>query len=220
MKLSSPLLIFQEDNGLLAVGGDLSESRLLHAYACGIFPWYSEGSPILWWSPEPRLLLFPDELKVSRSLRQVIKKDLYIVTMDEAFYEVIRNCAEIKRKRDEGTWITEEMIEAYGRLYEQGFVHSVESWYKGELAGGLYGLSLGSAFFGESMFARKSNASKVAFVALAQQMKKWDFTFIDCQVTTPHLMSFGARDIPRPQFLRLLRSALEMPTHQSRWHFT
>lgn len=206
-----------EDSGLLAVGGDLSEKRLLYAYALGIFPWYSEGDPILWWSPDPRLVLKPENLKISRSLRQCIKKGIFHVTMDRAFYDVIFNCAHVPRAREEGTWITEEMMEAYGRLFDRGFVHSVETWHEGELVGGLYGVSLGSAFFGESMFALMSNASKVAFAALVEQLKKWNFTLIDCQVTTSHLMSFGAEEVARHSFLKELKKALLRPTRRGRW---
>ena len=206
-----------EDNGLLAVGGDLSESRLLAAYSMGIFPWYSEGDPVLWWSPDPRLVLFPKELKISRSLRQTIKKGIFRATMDSAFEEVITNCAAIHRKDDGGTWITDEMADAYIRLHHSGFAHSVEVRAEGELAGGLYGVSLGSAFFGESMFTRKSNASKVAFAALVQQLLKWNFSFIDCQITTPHLSGLGAREIPRSNFLEILKSALQHPAKKEKW---
>ena len=182
----------------------------------GIFPWYSEGDPILWWSPDPRLLLFPDELKISRSLRQTLNKDIFEVTMDTAFEEVIRNCAAVHGRDDGDTWITREMSDAYIRLYQSGYAHSVESWHNGKLVGGLYGVSLGSAFFGESMFTKKSNASKVAFVKLVEQLIKWDFSFIDCQITTPHLRSFGAREVPRIEFLKLIRSALADP-QKARW---
>ena len=206
-----------EDSGLLAVGGDLCESRLLLAYSMGIFPWYSEGDPILWWSPDPRLVLFPDGLLISRSLRQTIRKRTFSVTMDTAFEEVVSNCAAVHQKADGNTWITDEMIEAYTRLYHSGFAHSVEVWSEGELVGGLYGMSLGSAFFGESMFTKKSDASKVAFVELAQYVMKWDFSFIDCQLTTPHLMSLGAREIPRSEFLEALASALKEPTKKGKW---
>ncbi len=198
-----------EDDGLLAAGGDLSKERLLLAYSLGIFPWYSDGSPILWWSPEPRLVLIPEELKVSRSLRQIIKKAIFTVTMDTAFDEVIRNCAEINRPGQQGTWITEEMIEAYIRLHSAGYAHSVESWQDGELVGGLYGIALGKAFFGESMFAKKSNASKVAFVILVERLSKSGFSFIDCQVTTEHLKNLGAKEISRKNFLQMLRKALK-----------
>ncbi len=206
-----------EDSGLLAVGGDLSESRLLLAYSAGIFPWYSAGEPVLWWSPDPRLVLFPDELKVSRSLRQTMKKGIFTVTMDTAFESVIRNCAGIHGKNDGGTWITAEMIDAYIRLHHSGYAHSVESWSDGELAGGLYGVSLGSAFFGESMFTKKSNASKVAFVRLVEQLSEWNFSVIDCQITTPHLLSLGAREIPRSEFLKILKTALKTPAKRGKW---
>jgi leucyl/phenylalanyl-tRNA--protein transferase len=206
-----------EPNGLLAIGGDLTEKRLLYAYALGIFPWYSEGDPILWWSPDPRLVLIPENLKISRSLRQCIKKNIFHVTVDEAFHDVICNCAHVRRSQGEDTWITQEMIDAYSRLFDQGFAHSIESWYQGELVGGLYGVCLGSAFFGESMFTKKSNASKVAFVSLVELLRKWDFTLIDCQVTTSHLMSFGAHEMSRKKFLKMLRQALQAPTHRGRW---
>ncbi|MFZ5997142.1 MAG: leucyl/phenylalanyl-tRNA--protein transferase [Nitrospirota bacterium] len=206
-----------EDDGLLAVGGDLSEDRLLLAYSMGIFPWYSEEYPILWWSPDPRLILLPEELKISRSLRQFINKDIYRVTMDTAFEEVIRNCASIKRKRSDGTWISGEMEAAYIRLHRSGYAHSVESWHEGSLVGGLYGISLGSAFFGESMFAKRSNASKVAFVKLVRRLVEWGFTMIDCQVTTKHLMSFGAKEVPRSEFMERLQAALKTPTRKGKW---
>jgi leucyl/phenylalanyl-tRNA--protein transferase len=206
-----------EDDGLLAVGGDLSERRLLLAYASGIFPWYSEGSPLLWWSPDPRLVLIPDELKISRSLSQKIKKNVYTVTMDTAFDSIINNCATVQRRNSNGTWITDDMMAAYSELHNSGFAHSIEAWYEGELAGGLYGISLGAAFFGESMFAVRSDASKVAFVQLVQQLRKWQFTLVDCQITTTHLVRFGAREIPRSDFLHRLRRALEKPTKKGKW---
>ena len=197
-----------EEDGLLAVGGDLSEDRLLLAYSMGIFPWYADGSPILWWSPDPRLVLILDELKVSRSLRQVIKKGVFTVTMNTAFDEVIRKCSGISRSGQQGTWITEEMIEAYIRLHCAGYAHSVESWHDSELVGGLYGVVLGKAFFGESMFATKSNASKVALVTLVEHLRKLDFSFIDCQVTTVHLKGLGAKEVTRKRFLHMLEKAL------------
>ncbi len=206
-----------EEDGLLAAGGDLSEQRLLLAYSKGIFPWYSDGSPILWWSPDPRLVLLPEELNISRSLRQTIKKGVFRVTMDTAFDSVIRNCAAVRRGNGEGTWITEEMIEAYILLHRSGYAHSVESWFEGELAGGIYGVALGSVFFGESMFTHKANASKVAFVTLVQQLIKWKFSLIDCQVTTSHLKSLGAHEIPRSEFMRMLRSALKAPDRKGKW---
>lgn len=208
---------FAEEDGLLCVGGDLSEKRLLLAYSMGIFPWYSEDCPLLWWSPDPRLILFPGELKVTRSLSQVLKKNAYEITMDTAFPDVIKNCAVSKRKTNEGTWITDEMTDAYVQLHNSGFAHSVESWYEGELAGGLYGVALGGAFFGESMFTKRSNASKVAFVTLVRQLITWNFSFIDCQVTTRHLLNFGAREIPRSEFMQNLKQALRKPTKKGPW---
>ena len=206
-----------EENGLLGVGGDLSVERLLLAYSMGIFPWYSQGEPILWWSPDPRLVLFLDELKISRSLKQTIKKGIYRVTMDEAFEDVIKECARVHSEKDGNTWITDEMIDAYIRLHKTGYAHSVEVWNNGELSGGLYGVSLGRAFFGESMFTKKTDASKVALVYLVRQLKDWSFDFIDCQVPTQHLIRMGAREIPRTEFLQLLRKALSAPTIRGKW---
>lgn len=206
-----------DEDGLIAVGGDLSQERLLYAYSLGIFPWYSQDSPILWWSPDPRLVLFPGDLKVSRSLRQTIRKSVYHISMDEAFQDVITACATVHRSRDGDTWIVEAMQDAYTVLHRSGFAHSVEAWHKGRLAGGLYGVSIGSAFFGESMFAQKSDASKVAFVALVRQLMRWNFSIIDCQITTAHLKSFGAREIARSEFLNILHSALTAPTRKGRW---
>ncbi len=204
-------------DGLLAVGGDLGIERLLLSYRLGIFPWYSDGDPILWWSPDPRIVLFPEELKVSRSLRQTIKKGIFRVTLDTAFEEVIRNCATVHKKRDGGTWITEEMIEAYIDLHNAGYAHSVESWLDNTLAGGLYGVSLGGVFFGESMFTLKNNASKVAFVKLTGKLVEWDFPVIDCQITTDHMIRFGARELPRPEFMTRLKRALKLPTRKGKW---
>ena len=206
-----------EDNGLLAIGGDLSEARLLLAYSMGIFPWYSEGDPILWWSTDPRLVLFPEDLKVSRSLNQTLRKGVFYITFDEAFEEVIRNCASVHSRTNGGTWITEDMLEAYIDLHRAGYAHSVESWSEGRLTGGLYGVSLGSIFFGESMFTKKSDASKAAFVTLVRQLIKWNFKLIDCQMTTPHLKSFGACEIPRSAFIKKLKSALNTPTRRGKW---
>jgi leucyl/phenylalanyl-tRNA--protein transferase len=206
-----------EDDGLLAVGGDLSKERLLLAYASGIFPWYSDGAPILWWSPDPRLVLPPEDMTISRSLKQTMKKGVFKITIDTEFDLVIRRCADVKRNTNGGTWITSEMIDAYTRLHQSGYAHSVESWYDHKLAGGLYGVSLGSAFFGESMFTDKRDASKVAFAVLVQKLLKWDFTLIDCQVTTAHLLSLGAREIPRKEFMALLKTALTVPTRKGKW---
>ncbi|HMK43637.1 MAG TPA: leucyl/phenylalanyl-tRNA--protein transferase [Dissulfurispiraceae bacterium] len=216
-ELIFPPPYLSEPDGLLAVGGDLGPERLLLAYAQGIFPWYSQDSPILWWSPDPRLVLFPDELKISRSLRQLMQKGSFAVTYDTAFERVIRECAGVHADDKGGTWITEEMIEAYIRLHHEGFAHSIESWADGELTGGLYGVSIGAAFFGESMFARRNNASKVAFAALVKRLAAWGFSLIDCQVTTGHLVRFGAREIPRGTFLQLLDAALRAPTRRGLW---
>ena len=197
-----------DDDGLLAIGGDLSVNRLILAYSMGIFPWYSDNDPILWWSPDPRLVLIPGELKVSRTLRQTIKKGIYHVTTNTAFEDVIRNCATIRRKGQGGTWITGDMIKAYVRLHKAGYAHSVESWAGDELAGGFYGVMMGKAFFGESMFAKKTDASKVAFATYAAILAEKDFELIDCQVTTDHMKRFGAREIPRTEFLKLLQKVL------------
>lgn len=199
---------FAERDGLLAVGGDLSQKRLLNAYAAGIFPWYSEGSPILWWSPDPRLVLLPDELKVSRSLRQCLRKGVFKITINEAFEEVIRACADIRRKGQKGTWITKEMKDAYIQLHHAGYAHSVEAWDEEGLAGGLYGIILKKVFFGESMFAKKNNASKAAFVTFVEQLRLRDFVMIDCQMKTEHLISLGAREISRAAYLKILKKAL------------
>lgn len=197
-----------DDDGLLAVGGDLSVDRLVLAYSMGIFPWYSGKSPILWWSPDPRMVLFPKELKVSRTLRQTMKKGIYRITTNAAFEDVISNCATITRKGENGTWITDEMIEAYIRLHKAGYAHSVEAWDGAELAGGLYGIVMGKVFFGESMFAKKSDASKVAFATYAVQLAEKGFELIDCQVTTEHMKRFGAREITFAEFIKHLRKAL------------
>ncbi|MGA2402388.1 MAG: leucyl/phenylalanyl-tRNA--protein transferase [Syntrophobacteraceae bacterium] len=193
-----------DPGGLLAVGGDLSPGRLLLAYSRGIFPWYSNPSPILWWSPDPRLVLFPDEFKISRSLSRVIKKQVFAVTMDRAFDEVIRACAHAR----EETWITGEMMEAYRALHKLGYAHSFETWHAGKLVGGLYGVALGRAFFGESMFSAMSDASKVALAHLVNFAAGQGYGFIDCQTATEHLKRLGAREIPRKEFLHRLRVAV------------
>jgi len=205
------------NDGLLAVGGDLSQERLLLAYKMGIFPWFLESEPILWWSPDPRLVLHPDEIKISKTLKKVIQKDIFHITIDQAFNQVITSCARIRLQKNERTWILDDMIKSYCELHESGFAHSVEAWHEGELAGGLYGISLGRCFFGESMFTRISNASNVAFVFLAEYLKSLSFDMIDCQVITEHLLRFGAREIPRKEFLCELEQSLKAPTKRGRW---
>jgi len=201
-----------EPDGLLAVGGDLSPRRLLLAYSMGIFPWFNEEDPILWWSPDPRCILEPGRLTVSRSLARVMRRETFFVTFDQAFGEVIASCAQVRKCGGEGTWITGEMLEAYCRLHEMGFAHSVECWQEGALVGGLYGVCLGRCFFGESMFHRAANASKVAFVSLARRLEEQGFELIDCQLPTPHLKSLGADEIPRDEFLRRLRQGGVRPS--------
>jgi leucyl/phenylalanyl-tRNA--protein transferase len=204
-------------SGLLAVGGDLCTERLLEAYRLGIFPWYSDNEPILWWSPNPRLVLDLGDFKVSRSLRKTLKKQIFQVTFDRAFGDVIRACATVAREGQPGTWITDEMQEAYERLHDLGYAHSVEAWCDGELAGGLYGVSLGKAFFGESMFHRRTDASKIALAALVERLKSWDFHFIDAQMTTEHMLRLGARELPRRVFLKRLVKALKSPSKKGKW---
>jgi leucyl/phenylalanyl-tRNA---protein transferase len=208
---------YADPDGLLAVGGDLSPERLLLAYSQGIFPWYEEGSPPLWWSPHPRLVLFPAELKVSRSLSRVIRKKTFQVTMDQDFRAVISHCGSARRAREEGTWIVPEMIEAYFLLHRLGLAHSVETWHGGELVGGLYGVALGRVFFGESMFSLMNDASKVALVHLVTWLQQKGFELIDCQVSTEHLKRMGAREIPRDEFLRRLAEAIGNDFQGSSW---
>ena len=206
-----------EPGGLLAVGGDLSSERLLLAYSQGIFPWYDESLPILWHSPDPRMLLVPRELHVPRSLAKTLRRRTFRVTLDAAFARVIEGCAAAPRPRGDGTWITAAMRDAYVRLHAEGFAHSAEAWQGGELAGGVYGVALGRCFFGESMFARRPDASKVAFATLVAQLVRWDFELIDCQMHTDHLARFGAREWPRRRFLRALAGALAAETRRGPW---
>ncbi len=206
-----------EPEGLLAFGGDLSPRRVLLAYQMGIFPWYSSGQPILWWSPNPRLVLFPNEMHISKSLKRVIKSKKFTITFDTRFTDVISYCADVPRKDENGTWITDDMIEAYSHLHEQGFAHSVEVFLENELVGGLYGISLGKSFFGESMFSLQNNASKVALAALTDLVKQWEFDFIDCQLPTNHLKGLGAIEIRRDRFLSLLSITKRTPTRQGKW---
>ncbi len=207
-----------QPNGLLAAGGDLSPQRLIQAYRLGIFPWFNEGEPILWWSPDPRMVLFPDELRISRSLKKALKKGNYEIRVDSAFHRVIQACA-APRKGHAGTWIHDEMIAAYGTLHEMGAAHSVETWIEGELVGGLYGVAQGRVFFGESMFSRVSDASKIAFVHLVERLDRWGFGLIDCQMKTALLASFGAREIPREEFSQTLEELVNYPQPGGKWRF-
>jgi len=203
-------------NGLLAAGGDLGPQRLLDAYSHGIFPWFNEGEPILWWSPDPRMVLFPDELKISRSLRKTLRTRTYEIRFDTAFPQVMAACASPRRSHG-GTWISPQMIEAYTRLHELGYAHSAETWIEGELAGGLYGVAIGRMFYGESMFTRVTDASKIAFVHLVWQLRRWGFGLIDCQMKTAHLASLGAREIPRAEFVRRLRELIKSERPPGHW---
>jgi leucyl/phenylalanyl-tRNA--protein transferase len=204
-------------NGLLAAGGNLSMHRLLDAYRHGIFPWFNPGDPVLWWSPDPRMVLIPEEFKISRSLAKVLRNATYEVRCDTAFEQVMRACA-APRGGHTGTWIQEDMIAAYCRLHKIGYAHSVETWIGGYLAGGLYGVSIGRMFYGESMFSNVSNASKIALAHLARQLGRWQFEMIDCQMNTPHLASLGAREIPRSEFIARLRELVNCEPVQH-WQF-
>jgi leucyl/phenylalanyl-tRNA--protein transferase len=215
--LAFPDPALAEPDGLLAVGGDLSPGRLLAAYARGIFPWYDERSPILWWSPDPRLVLFPAELHVSRSLARTLRRGTYRITADTAFERVIRRCAEKPRRGQRGTWITPEMVDAYVGLHRLGFAHSFEAWQGDELVGGLYGVSLGAAFFGESMFADGPDASKTAFARGVAWLAAQGVALVDCQVRTEHLVSLGARELPRRAFLARVGEAIAAPTLRGKW---
>jgi leucyl/phenylalanyl-tRNA--protein transferase len=207
----------EAENGLLAVGGDLSPGRLLLAYASGIFPWYDEEQPILWHSPDPRMVLLPAELRVPRSLRKRVRQRPFEITLDRAFERVLEGCARVPRPGQDGTWITSEMRDAYAELHRLGYAHSAEAWRDGELVGGLYGVSLGAAFFGESMFALEPDASKIAFVTLVDTLREWEFQLLDSQVYTDHLARFGAVEWPRERYLGALARALDRPTRQGRW---
>ena len=205
-------------NGLLAAGGDLMSERLLDAYRHGIFPWFNVGDPILWWSPDPRMVLFPNEFKVSRSLLKTLRRGKYEVRADTEFEQVMRACA-LPREGQDGTWIQEEIIEAYVRLHQMGLAHSIETWMDDELVGGLYGVSLGRMFYGESMFSNKNDASKIALAHLVDQLKHWGFGMIDCQMSTPHLASLGAREIPREEFIPALTRLINHPRINGPWQF-
>ena len=205
-KIEFPDVELASPDGILAIGGDLSPERLLLAYGSGIFPWFSEGEPIVWYSPEKRMVLFPQELKISKSMKQLIRKEVYRITWNQNFEDVIEACQASPRKNQDGTWITEEMRLAYIRLHELGHAKSVEVWREDELVGGLYGIDLGRVFCGESMFSRESNTSKLAFIHLVQKLEKENYRLIDCQVYTAHLASLGAREILRREFTRLLKA--------------
>lgn len=208
---------YADPSGLLAVGGDLSSERLLEAYRAGIFPWYSDDQPILWWSPDPRFVLDLDDFNPSRSLKKILRRKVFRVTFDRVFDEVIAACASVPRDGQSGTWITPEMQEAYIHLHGLGYAHSVETWFQDELVGGLYGVSLGKAFFGESMFHRKADASKVALATLVERLRTWEFHFIDSQMTTDHMSRLGAREVPRRIFLKRLKAALSHSNKRGKW---
>lgn len=214
-----PPLEAASPEGLLAVGGDLNPDRLLSAYRQGVFPWFSDGQPILWWSPNPRAILYPADLHISRSLRKSLRTQGFEVTADRAFDDVIQRCAESRNAR-EGTWITSGMQEAYCTLHRMGYAHSVETWQNGQLVGGLYGLAIGKAFFGESMFSQITDASKTALVALSVSLTASGYHFIDCQVVSEHLNSLGAKAVPRYRFSSELKQAVETPVNETPWNWT
>ncbi|HED17764.1 MAG TPA: leucyl/phenylalanyl-tRNA--protein transferase [Gammaproteobacteria bacterium] len=205
-------------DGLLAVGGGLSVGRLVQAYKQGIFPWYSEGQPVLWWSPDPRFVLLPERMHISRSLAKILRQGRYQIRLDSAFRQVIGACASITRNGQNGTWITDEMLDAYVSLHEAGYAHSVETWIDGQLAGGLYGVAIGGVFFGESMFSHSANASKIAFAHLGKLLTHYDYRLIDCQIATDHLQGFGATGIARTDFKKLLGQYLRLPGIRGHWH--
>jgi leucyl/phenylalanyl-tRNA--protein transferase len=206
----------RDPDGLLAIGGSLSVNRLLEAYRRGIFPWYAEGQPVLWWSPDPRTVLYPDRLHITRSLRRSLRRPEFRVTFDRAFNEVMAGCAGIRHGQD-GTWITDDMRTAYANFHAAGYVHSVEVWHRDQLAGGLYGVALGGIFFGESMFSRVADSSKIALAHLCAHLSAWSFKVIDCQTRTEHLLRLGAESLARERFLTLLHSALASPSHIGPW---
>ena len=211
-------LALTEPNGLLCAGLDLSPRRILAAYREGIFPWFNPGEPVLWWSPDPRMVLAPAEVKISRSLRQRIKRGGYEIRTDTHFREVMQACA-APREGQSGTWISQPMLEAYTRLHELGYAHSVETWMDGELVGGLYGMAIGRMFYGESMFSRAADASKLALVLLCRQLEAWGFGLIDCQMETAHLASMGAKPIPRAAFIREMKRLIELEAVPAPWRF-
>ncbi|WNJ19562.1 leucyl/phenylalanyl-tRNA--protein transferase [Pontibacter sp. G13] len=216
-QLAFPPVHLADPEGILAVGGDLRPERLILAYQSGIFPWYSDGQPIIWWSPDPRFILEPHEVKVSKSMRKVLRDRQFRITYDQAFEDVIQACKQIPRMGQSGTWITDEMQQAYIHLHKLGYAHSVEAWQEDQLVGGLYGISLGSCFFGESMFAKVSNASKAAFLTLVHDLTNHGFTMIDCQVHTAHLESLGAKEVYREWFVTRLHEGLQAPSMIGNW---
>lgn len=216
-KLQFPPPHLATSEGLLAVGGDLSRQRLLLAYGQGIFPWFSEGEPILWWSPDPRLVLYPPKLRLNASLKKRIRQQRFQLTADRAFDVVIKECSRVRRKHQRGTWIVDSMVDAYIGLHNSGFAHSVEAWQEDQLVGGLYGVSLGGCFFGESMFSRVSDASKIALTGLVQFLACLKFKLIDCQVSTRHLLGLGACEVHRNRFLSELQAALKAPSVTGNW---
>ncbi len=215
-----PNLALSEPNGLLAIGGDLTSERILAAYKQGIFPWYSGDEPILWWSPNPRMVIYPEQLHISKSLKKSLKKTAYRITYDTYFEAVIKACAGTTRRRQDGTWITQELLAAYVELHHSGVAHSIEVWSGSQLVGGLYGLAIGQIFFGESMFSKESNTSKMAMVFLCELLLKWQYQLIDCQVHTNHLSSLGAINIPRTEFLTQIETWALTPAATNAWNKT
>ena len=212
-----PPAYLADNSGLLAIGGDLSPKRLLSAYKMGIFPWFNPNEPILWWSPNPRFVIIPSEIKISKSMKQVLRSDKFKVTFDQDFIGVIKGCQNVPRPGQQGTWISEEIIESYYDLFKKGFIHSVEVWHNNELVGGLYGGVLGKCFFGESMFANMSNASKAGFITMAKNLEEHDFELIDCQVYTNHLETLGAKMIPRMDFLKKVEKYSHIIPQRAEW---
>jgi leucyl/phenylalanyl-tRNA--protein transferase len=219
-KIEFPPPCFARSDGLLCIGGDLSSQRLLLAYQNGIFPWFSQSEPLLWWSPDPRLVILPQNIYISKSLTKKIKKQVFTIKIDTAFERTIRACAgpRFNRPEEEGTWLVDEMIESYTRLHELGYAHSIETWREDKLVGGLYGISLGGSFFGESMFSLEADASKLALVALATHLGKHKFDLIDCQVTSNHLVSMGAEEISRDSFLAIIEKSVKRKDIENIWN--
>ncbi|HJT20309.1 MAG TPA: leucyl/phenylalanyl-tRNA--protein transferase [Nitrospira sp.] len=218
--LSFPSVERASPEGLVAVGGDLRPERLLEAYRHGIFPWYNEGQPILWWSPDPRAVLFPENLHVSRSLKRSLRPGRFTLTLDTAFRDVMVQCSKPRAQYPgDGTWITPAMIDAYTRLHGMGHAHSVETWQEGRLVGGVYGVAIGGAFFAESMFTRVDDASKVALVTLIRQLHRWGFRIVDCQQSSPHVLRLGAQEISRREFIAHLAAAISLPNRRGSWEF-